>query len=418
MGLRRDLPRSANPDNSNGKTMMVRRVFDLLLTFPSAAFAPLATRCGSIAKTRPRRGENMARLDRRRRTMQIGKMILPATKICDAGDKPANPRPTEAKPRPPRFAPSGNPGARHGAVPPFDRCGGCRKCVAAGGGMRQFHRWMRPRAKGAVMKIWRIAVLGALLAAGLSGGVPAALAAEPAAPAKPAIEPAAANALMRMGQTLAAKQFSFAARTIRVYTDRNGEFLHVFHQVNVVVDRPNRFLAQSVGDDGTTKFVFDGKTAFVYSPEHNKYAEIVVPGGTIDALMKEAVGRLGVDFPLADFLSPAPNKAFLTGVTTGRVIDTVTIDGAPYLHLFFQQPPGITLELWLSKNDQSLPRRMIVTYSSLPGAPNFIAEFADWNFDVHPPAAEFSFTPPAGAEKVALRASAPAQPAAPTTGAK
>ena len=120
-------------------------------------------------------------------------------------------------------------------------------------------------------------------------------------------------------------------------------------------------------------------------------------------MLKEAVGRLGVDFPLADFLSSAPNKAFLTGVTSGRVVNTITIDGQPYLHLVFNQPPGIQLELWLSKNDQSLPRRLIVTYLSLPGAPNFIAEFSNWNFDIHPSAADFAFQPPAGAEKVALK---------------
>ena len=87
--------------------------------------------------------------------------------------------------------------------------------------------------------------------------------------------------------------------------------------------------------------------------------------------------RYGIDFPLADFLNEAPNKAFLTGVTSGRVVNTVTIDGAPYDHLLFSQPPGIELELWLSKNQQALPRRLIVTYRTLPGQPNFIAELAD-----------------------------------------
>jgi hypothetical protein len=74
----------------------------------------------------------------------------------------------------------------------------------------------------------------------------------------------------------------------------------------------------------------------------------------------------------------------------------VTVDGAPYLHLFFAQPPGIELELWLSKNDRSLPSRLIVTYRMLPGQPNFIAEFSDWNFDIHPSDATFVFQPPPG----------------------
>jgi hypothetical protein len=230
--------------------------------------------------------------------------------------------------------------------------------------------------------------------------------------ARPVVSKEASEALLRMGQTLRAKQFSFQAHTIRVYADPHGEFLHIFHVIKAVVRRPDRLLAVASGDDGTNKVVFDGKTAYVYSAEHSKYADIAVPAGTIEGMLKEAVGRLGVDFPLADFLSSAPNKAFLTGVTAGQVINTVTIDGAPYLHLFFKQPPGIELELWLSKNEQSLPRRLIVTYLNLPGQPNFIAEFSDWNFDIHPSDEEFAFQPPAGVVKVALkpvRASAPAK---------
>lgn len=91
----------------------------------------------------------------------------------------------------------------------------------------------------------------------------------------------------------------------------------------------------------------------------------------------------------------------------------MTIDGSPYLHLFFFQPPGIELELWLEKSDRSLPRRLIVTYRSLPGQPNFIAEFSDWNFNTHPSEADFTFQPPADAVQIQLKPpGAPAPPKA------
>jgi hypothetical protein len=83
--------------------------------------------------------------------------------------------------------------------------------------------------------------------------------------------------------------------------------------MKVTVHRPNRLLVEVTGDDGSTNLAFDGKTAIVYSATANKYASVPVPEGTVEGMMKEAVGRLGVDFPLADFLSEAPNKAFLTG---------------------------------------------------------------------------------------------------------
>ena len=262
------------------------------------------------------------------------------------------------------------------------------------------------------MKLRYLIVLGGLLSGGTVEVLPfIASAAQPAKETKPAISDDASAALLRMGQSLRADQFSFQAQTIRVYADPNGEPLHIFHTVKVTVHRPNRMLAEVSGDDGSSKLAFDGKTAIIYSAAHNKYASIPVPEGTIEAMMKEAVGRLGVDFPLADLLSEAPTKAFLTGVTSGRIVNTVTIDGAPYDHLFFSQPPGIELELWLSKSEQALPRRLIVTYRSLPGQPNFIAEFSDWNFNIHPADAEFVFQPPAGAEQVALKPPAAPAPA-------
>jgi hypothetical protein len=263
-----------------------------------------------------------------------------------------------------------------------------------------------------VVKLRHIAVLGGLLAGGIIGFVPVTLpAAEPAKQAQPAISEEASAALQRMGQTLRAEQLSFQAQTIRVYAEPNGEPLHIFHTLKVTMHRPNRLLAEVSGDDGSNKLVFDGKTAIIYSAAQNKYVSIAVPEGTIAGMLKEAVGRLGVDFPLADFLSDEPGRAFLTGVASGRLVNTVTIDGAPYDHLFFFQPPGIELELWLAKNEQSLPRRLIVTYRTLPGQPNFIAQFSDWNFKVQAPDADFAFQPPAGATQVELKPVAAAAPA-------
>jgi hypothetical protein len=262
------------------------------------------------------------------------------------------------------------------------------------------------------VKLRRLAISSMMFAGGLAWlGAIAVSAASAATPVKPAVSPEASAALARMGRTLQSKEFSFQAQTIRVYFDKNNELLHIFHTLNVTVRRPDRLLVDRNGDDGPGKLVYDGKTVIIDMVNDNKYASIPVPD-TIDGMMKVAMGRLGVDFPLADFLSDTPAKAFLTGVTSGQVVNTVTIDGVPCLHLFFSQPPGINLELWLEKNDQSLPRRLIVTYRSLPGQPDFVAVFSNWNLAVHPTDADFVFQPPPGAVQVALKPP-PAAPAKP-----
>src|SRR5713101_4955691 len=135
-----------------------------------------------------------------------------------------------------------------------------------------------------------MAVLGGLLASGIIGLIPVTLlAAQAAKEAKPTISEEASAALLRMGQTLRAAEFSFQARTIRVYSEANGEPLHIFHKLKVTMQRPNHLLVDVTGDDGSTKLVFDGKTAVVYSAAQNKYASIAVPEGTIEGMMTEAV---------------------------------------------------------------------------------------------------------------------------------
>ena len=268
------------------------------------------------------------------------------------------------------------------------------------------------------MKLRHIAAVGGVLAALLFGFAPTALPAATPPQGKPEISEPAAASLLRMGEALKAPQFSFAARTIRVYADAGGEPLHIYHTMKVTVQRPDKLSVDVTGDDGSHRLAFDGKAVTLYSADEKKYATLPLPAGTsIDSMLKEAIGRYGVDFPLADFLSEAPNKAFLSGVTAGRLVNTVTIDGAPYEHLVFSQPPGIVLELWLPKTGKALPRRLIVTYLALPGQPYFIAEFSDWDFNIHPTEADFVFQPPADATQVALKP-LPPPPAAKSKGGK
>jgi hypothetical protein len=252
-----------------------------------------------------------------------------------------------------------------------------------------------------------VAVLAGLAAAGLVGIAPAGHAANSPTPA---ISEDASAAVAQMGKSLSANQFSFQAHTLRVYADRSGELLHIAHSMKVTVRRPDRLLIEVTGDDGSTKLFYDGKTVVLFGVETKRYSSLPVPN-TIQGMMKEVMGRLGVDFPLADFLTDNPDKSFLFGVTSGREVNTVTIDGVSCRHLLFIQPPGVELELWLEKNDRSLPRRLIVTYRNLPGQPNFVAEFSDWDFSIQPTDAEFEFQPSEGAKEVELKPATAVAPA-------
>jgi hypothetical protein len=239
-----------------------------------------------------------------------------------------------------------------------------------------------------------------LFALGLIGLTPAGRAADAL---QPGISAAAGAAILQMGKTLSANEFSFQARTIRVYQDEQGQPLHIFHTAKVVVHRPDRLVVRRSGDDGATDLYYDGKTVTLFAGNENKYARADAPN-KIDAMFDEVSERLNVDFPLADFVNADPGKMLLSDVMSGRELDPVTIDGKPARHFFFSQAGGVELEVWLDKTEQATPLRLIVTHRLLPGQPSFIAEFSNWNFSAHPADAEFAFQPPAGATQVELQA--------------
>jgi hypothetical protein len=218
---------------------------------------------------------------------------------------------------------------------------------------------------------------------------------------QPAISEDARAAIARMGKTLQAKQFSFRSYTYRVYAGPNGELLHIAHSTKTVVRRPDHLRVDVIGDDVNIRMVYDGKTLAAFNPDQKIYAIIPVTG-SIDKMLDFAETRLKVDFVLSEFLSDDPAKSVLSGLIFGGQVGTAIIDGVRCQHFFFNQEPDIDVELWLEDNDWSLPRRVIMTYRSLPGRPNFIIELSDWDFSTQFPDSDFVFHPPAGAQQVKL----------------
>jgi hypothetical protein len=238
-----------------------------------------------------------------------------------------------------------------------------------------------------------VAATASILGAGLISFIFMATALGASSTAKPTITAEASTALAQMAQTLLGKQFSFQAQTLRVYADTDGRFLHIGHTLKVLVRRPDRLRVDIDGDDGATQVFYDGKTLVLYGPAKKEYVSLPVPN-TIEGMIKEAESRVGFDFPLKDFLSPTPDKSLLSGVTEGKIVNEVTIGGAPADHMTLFQPPGLELEVWLAKDARSLPERLFITYRSIPGQPTFVAAFSDWNFSVTPTDTDFTSNHP------------------------
>jgi hypothetical protein len=231
-------------------------------------------------------------------------------------------------------------------------------------------------------------------------------------PKPPGVGNDAIVALGQMSKTLQAKQFSFVARTLRAYAGPNGQLLHIAHTIKTVASRPDRVAIDVSGDDGASKLIYDGKTLVIYVAAQKKYASTPISGG-IDKALGFAEERAGHDFPLADLLANDPGESLLAGVTSGGQVGTATIDGVTCRHFFFVQAfEDLEWEIWLEDSDRALPRRVVVTYRSVPGRPSFVAELSNWDLSPHLSDSDFEFKPAADVTRVDLAAKASDAPAA------
>ena len=76
---------------------------------------------------------------------------------------------------------------------------------------------------------------------------------------------------------------------------------------------------------------------------------------------------------------------------------------------------GVDFQVWVAQGEQPLPRRIVISYKDEAGQPQFWADLSDWNLSPEISDALFTFTPPAGANRIQFlaeigNASAPATP--------
>jgi hypothetical protein len=233
-------------------------------------------------------------------------------------------------------------------------------------------------------------------AALLLGAVPA-QAKDEARP--PVVNPRAETLLKQMSAYLAeSKQFSF-----RAYIDfdemlPSGQKVQFSAVEDVAVRRPDRAYVEYQGDLGAKKLWYDGKRVTVYDGAENVVASTAAPG-KIDAAVDQLLASNGFQPPLADFLYSNPYAVLAKHAQLGAYLGLHDAGGVRCHHLAFADKT-IDWQIWIEDGTQAVPRKLVVTYKLLPGSPQFVALFSDWNLEERFSEALFTPTVPAGAMQI------------------
>jgi hypothetical protein len=236
-------------------------------------------------------------------------------------------------------------------------------------------------------------VVTALLAGGAN-----ALAAD-----KPSIEPRAEFYLKAtLGRLAAAREFTYrAAVTTEVVSDA-GQKIQYAADIQTAVRRPNRFWTKYDGELRKNILWYDGATLSLWNFDTNAYAQWN-GDATLDDLFDKVKDKLGFTPPLSALLHEDVLQNSLKDIKVGFYTGMGVIDGVKVHHLTFSQEK-VDWQIWVAAEKEPDIKRLVITFKSRPGWPQFAATFGEWDFGPHLSDAIFGFYPPEGSVKIDFQA--------------
>lgn len=217
----------------------------------------------------------------------------------------------------------------------------------------------------------------------------------------PAVEPEAKAALERMGETLRGLQgFLVRADTTHEQVRGSGEKIQYSGTTNIALIRPNKFRVSIASDRESRDYLYDGRSVTVFSPAEGTYATFDAPA-TIREALALAAQKYGIEIPLADLFRFGSDPEMIAKLTSGFSVGTETIGGNACEHFAFRQE-GSDWQLWVRKEGQALPCKLVITTTDDDSRPQYAAQLL-WETS-SPDPTTFTFRPPQGAQRIGIAA--------------
>jgi hypothetical protein len=227
--------------------------------------------------------------------------------------------------------------------------------------------------------------------------------------ARPAITPAAMEALDRMGAFLRAQQ-NAEIESEQTTDDilASGQKVQYAGRVRMRIQRPDRMAAEVVSDRKNEQMFYDGTTFTVYQPKVGYYASFAAPPD-LRGLVSVLEQRYGIDLPLADLFRWGTDTSQASAIQRATYLGKSTVKGATCAHYAYRQA-DVDWEIWIEEGPQPLPRKLVVTTTSEPSQPQHTS-IMTWNLAPKADPLAFTFTPPPNAQRIAFATAATQPPA-------
>ncbi len=181
----------------------------------------------------------------------------------------------------------------------------------------------------------------------------------------------------------------------------SGQKIEFGERREIALRRPDRARVDVTRRDGSRRgIVFDGTQLTAFDLDKKVYATVPKPG-TVDAALDYYTQDLKMRLPLRELFAADLPQQLKDALGSARLVGKETVGGVATDHVAFR---GATadVQVWIARDGDPLPQRIVITYRLAVGQPQFAADFHGWTFKPDAPDSAFVFAPAAGAERIPI----------------
>lgn len=198
-----------------------------------------------------------------------------------------------------------------------------------------------------------------------------------------------------------AQRLSVSADCAYDVVQSSGEKIEFGERRTLTLRRPDRARVEVTRRDGSRRgLIFDGKQLTVFDVDENVHATVAKPG-TVDAALEYYTEELGMRLPLRELFAADLMRDLKDRIAGARLVGRETIAGADTDHVAFRGESG-DVQLWIARNGDPLPQRIVITYRLDQGQPQFRADFRDWSLAPEVADSLFVFVPPPKSQSIPI----------------
>jgi len=256
---------------------------------------------------------------------------------------------------------------------------------------------------------------GAAMAVGvllpLLAGNGAAWAQQPAAPAPVAAPTPTAAAVVNAKAIERLNAMGAHLRSLKAFTVNadvtveevldSGQKVENALTVEIAARMPDKLRVSTTSAERNRKVYYDGKSVTIFGQKLGYYGSFHAPA-TIAQTVDVAAKKYGLEVPLADLFLMGTDKFDTKSITEAIYVGPQMIGGVLCDQLAFRQP-GVDWQICIERGKTPLPRKLVVTGTDGDAAQPVRRSILTWKAGTAPEAAAFTFVPPKGATRIAVK---------------